>query len=193
MEKVYGVVMNNTEEFKWERNVSNRLARVELAQIELLEKVTNLATQISKAQMHRSELERDVAGSNIERLDSDLHEIIEKRENVAARLVSAQETEKLNLEMLDEMYAQREKRIRQERDAAIITKSKSEKLVDDSSQDIEKLSMGPNNKQTIVVMSPVEKTWKYIWDKIGPLVVTGAFLLLANAVWEFLKAKLNAP
>lgn len=185
--------MNNTEEFKWERNVSNRLARVELAQIELLEKVTNLATQISKAQMHRSELERDVAGSNIERLDSDLHEIIEKRENVAARLVSAQETEKLNLEMLDEMYAQREKRIRQERDAAIITKSKSEKLVDDSSQDIEKLSMGPNNKQTIVVMSPVEKTWKYIWDKIGPLVVTGAFLLLANAVWEFLKAKLNAP
>lgn len=120
-----------------ERNISNRLAVLERRLTETDNKMTVLAEQFMLSQLHSSEAERDLAHSTIERMESSIQQIREKRQALAIQKANAtNQHDKFMLEIMDDFLLNRLERTEAERDQALITRDKAEKGVNESQRGI---------------------------------------------------------
>lgn len=120
-----------------ERNISARLVVFEKRLTETDTKITALAEQFMLSQLHASEAERDMAHTNIERMEASIQQIHKKREALAKQKATiTNQHDRFMLEIMDDFLLNRLERTEAERDQAIISKQKAEKGVGESQRGI---------------------------------------------------------
>lgn len=182
------------EQFDPLRNIRARIANIENEQIQFENRLSLLTVQILNGQMRRGELDAEMAESNVLRLEDNLNDIRQKHSELINQMgESEDETHKLVIQMMIEQNQQREQRTLQDLQSARILRDNSRKFVKESSEKIQAIKMGPETYTPPKPLSTTDKILKRIWDRIEPIVISGVFLMLIQALWQYFKNQLNAP
>lgn len=181
------------------RELSSRLAKVELSVIKQGDAIQQLNTQLLDYLLRNSRVTHDAATTALEKLDASIDEMDDKRDDLVRKIAACTDDRELFLlKMTLDNLQYRLERARGERDEALIRKQGSEDLVNDTNQKI--TNMGRPGKDMTLSFPAIQpakepsvpdRIAKWLSDKVLPDLVKFLIYFILAAVGYYIIAKIN--
>lgn len=100
---------------------------------------------------------------------------------------------KLVLDFIQDQLETKRDRERRELEIAEVQASRARKMLGRTDEHIAVIRQENRQRTEREKQAPAQTTWVWFRDKILPWLVTGMLLIMGNALWEYIKLRINTP
>ena len=125
------------------------------------------------------------------RLTIHIYKVIQSLPTLQSTMAS---TQRMVIEYMADQLKERRERESRELEVAMLTAEKARLKLDDTNEKIKTIQFPiKTDVPEPVPQSQADKTWTWFRDRVLPYFMTAALIIIAQAVWEYIKVQSNIP